>query len=74
VAGDVVTGQEGSGVVQFTGSYSSISWTDTFEDFYGFTVGQSGAGGSATPEPATFTLLGAGLAGLGVMRFRRKTR
>jgi len=69
VAGDVVTGMEGSGVVQFTGTFSSISWTDTPEVFYGFTVGEAGAISTA-PEPAAFTLLGAGLAGLGVMRHR----
>ena len=72
VAGDVVTGMEGSGVVQFTGTFSSISWTDTPEFFYGFTVGEAGAISTA-PEPAAFTLLGAGLAGLGVMR-RRNAR
>ena len=29
---------EGNGVVQFTGSISSLTWTNTFENFYGFTV------------------------------------
>ena len=31
VAGNTVSGVEGNGVVQFTGTFSSISWTDTFE-------------------------------------------
>jgi hypothetical protein len=71
VSGDTVSGNEGSGVVQFTGTFSSISWTDTYENYYGFTVGANG-GTDMLPEPTTLTLLGVGLAGLGVVRRRRK--
>lgn len=41
VVGNVVSGQEGSGVVQFSGTFSSLSWTDTAENFYAFTVGMN---------------------------------
>ena len=67
VAGNVVSGNEGNGVVEFTGSFSSISWTNTFENFYGFTVGGT-AEAVSVPEPATLALLGLGLAGLGFSR------
>lgn len=73
VLGDVVSGKEGSGVVQFTGTFSSISWTDTPEFYYGFTVGEPNTA-DPIPEPAYVTLLGVGFAGLGVMRRRRKAR
>jgi len=39
VVGNTVSGREGNGVVQFMGSISSISWTDTPELWYGFTIG-----------------------------------
>jgi hypothetical protein len=67
VSGNVVSGREGNGVVQFTGTFSSISWTDTFENFYGFTVGAAGTG---IPEPVSMSLLGVGVAGLGFIRRR----
>lgn len=72
VAGSTVSGREGNGVVQFSGTFSSISWTDTAEFYYGFTVGRSGAV-TAVPEPATHALMLAGVAavGWGVRRRRR---
>lgn len=71
VNGNTVTGHEGNGVVQFTGTFSSISWTDTFENFYAFTVGVNGGTTTATPEPGSIVLLGSGLVAL-VARLRAR--
>jgi hypothetical protein len=67
VSGSTVSGFEGNGVLQFNGSFSSISWTDTPENYYGFSIGMSGAV-TAIPEPATWGMLLLGLAGLGIVR------
>ena len=76
VLGNVVSGAEGNGVVQFTGTFSSISWTDTFENYYAFTVGVNGPskpGPATVPEPTslTLTLTGLGLVAL-VSRMARR--
>ena len=72
VSGNTVSGREGNGVVQFTGTFSSISWTDTPENFYGFTVGTAGTPGPGpVPEPQTTALLAIGLVGL-VLASRRR--
>jgi hypothetical protein len=71
VLGNVVSGQEGNGVVQFIGTYSSISWTNTPENFYYFTVGVTDDA-TLAPEPASVTLLGFGL--LGLVAFLKKKR
>ncbi|HEX5632901.1 MAG TPA: PEP-CTERM sorting domain-containing protein [Gemmatimonadales bacterium] len=71
VEGNVVSGREGNGVVQFDGTFSSLTWTDTPEFFYGFTVGMAG-NVAAIPEPGTWAMLGAGLALLGVWGRRRR--
>jgi hypothetical protein len=78
VAGNVISGQEGNGVVQFTGTFSSLSWTATFENFYGFTVGVNGPTGSdgggdrTVPEPTSLVLIGVGFAAFALSRRRRK--
>jgi PEP-CTERM motif len=63
--GDVVYGAEGNGLVMFTGTYSSITWTNpTFENYYAVTVG------SAVPEPSTWAMMLLGFAGLGFAGYR----
>lgn len=74
VAGNVVNGTEGNGVVQFNGSVSSISWTNTPEFFYGFTVGTAGSTTVPIPEPSTYALMLVGLAGLAGMVRRKRNR
>lgn len=60
---------EGHGAIQFDGSYSSISFYHSAPEYWtGFTVGVEGAGTSATPEPASFALIGLGLGAVTIAR------
>ena len=71
-----LTGHEGDGIIQFSGTFSSISFTVTGGEFWnGFTIGADGVGAaSTTPEPASIGLVGLALIGLGTARrvFRRQ--
>jgi len=68
--GDILTGFEMLGVIQFLGTLSSISWTSTAEAWHGFTLGL--ASPVAVAEPSMLVLLGLGLVGMGLGR--RKSR
>lgn len=72
-AGDILQGNEGHGLIQFQGTFTSISWTMPISEFWhGFQVGyvDSDQNPAPIPLPAAAWLLLAGLAGLGFLRKR----
>ncbi len=74
VAGNVVRGQEGNGVVMFQGTFTSLTFTTTAENYYGFTVGLNAASPppSGVPEPSSLGLMSLGFLGCATgLRARR---
>jgi hypothetical protein len=51
VSDNVVSGNESNGVVQFSGAFTAISWTNTYEHYYAITVGINGPLQPATKRP-----------------------
>lgn len=73
---NTVRGLEGNGTVRFRGTYSSLAFTTNGAEYWsGFTLGVQGVAGAETvvPEPSTYAMLGAGLAGVAAAaRHRRR--
>ncbi|MBU0545190.1 MAG: PEP-CTERM sorting domain-containing protein [Proteobacteria bacterium] len=70
--GDLLIGRELHAAIQFSGTFSQISWSSTSENWHGFTFGIAG-NAQQVPEPATMLLLGFGLFGLaGISRKFKK--
>jgi PEP-CTERM motif len=68
--GNILQGAEGNGVIQFNGTFNSLSWTATnSEHWTGFTVGVASA-----PEPGTLGLLALGMVGGIAARRRGRAR
>jgi hypothetical protein len=55
------------GVLEFLGTFTSLSFTDTAENWHGFAIGIDGA---ATPLPSTWLIMLSGLVGLGFVAYR----
>lgn len=73
VTGSTVTGNEGNGVIQINGTFTTITFTTPeYENYYDFTVGNNVTaatlGASPTPEPGSLSLLGLGLAAVAGIR------
>lgn len=72
VSGNSVLGSESDGVIQFNGTFSTLTWTNPqFEFYYAFTVGVAGAATTPVPEPGEIALVTLGLGGLVLYRRRR---
>lgn len=71
---NAVCGKEGNGTIQFSGTFTSLTWTNpAYENWYGFDAGIAGVA-TPTPEPGALLLSGTGMLALGWLVRRRVVR
>lgn len=77
-APNVLVGNEGNGTIRFSGTFTSLTFTSTGNEFWhSFTIGVAGVDDglpppNVVPEPSTVSLMALGLAGLAVAARRRR--
>jgi hypothetical protein len=59
-----------NGVLEFQGTFNTLTFTDLSESWHGLTVGIA----SGVPEPSTWAMMILGFVGLGFMAYRRKSQ
>ena len=60
------------GVLKFSGTFTSLSFTDSTENWHGLTIGIDSVAGAGIPEPASWALLIAGFGLTGAAMRRRR--
>ena len=73
VGNSFVGSGEVHGVLRFLGTFSSITLTDTNENWHGLTIGIGGVAAPSVPEPATWALMIGGFGLTGAAMRRRAT-
>jgi len=74
---DSLTGTEGDGIIEFAGTFSSLSWTGANPEYWnGFTFGAAGVGtpSSGVPEPGSLGLAALALALVALSARRWRSR
>jgi len=73
LAGSTLTGHEGDGIIQFTGTFTSLTWVGASPEYWnGFTFSVTGLATSDVPEPSSTLLIGSGLLAAAFALARRR--